>query len=127
LKRRQKSKECSRCGSTKNIEKHHIKFKSKGGTNDPSNIDYLCAECHDFLHAEENLISAIESVWRSIEYWGRLKERTPRKLRRLNHLTSRIPLLEKRLKVLKKFNTIPNIKKSGYRSYWLDKSTHGEK
>ena len=42
--------ECVNCGSTKNIEYHHIVPLVAGGTNRYSNIVPLCGECHGKIH-----------------------------------------------------------------------------
>lgn len=38
--------QCAICGSEKNLEKHHLKPLSKGGTEAPENIVFLCKPCH---------------------------------------------------------------------------------
>jgi len=43
---------CRRCGATTNIEYHHIKPLSHGGTNDLKNIIPLCAKCHKEIHGK---------------------------------------------------------------------------
>lgn len=40
------------CGSIDNIEAHHIKKISSGGTNEKENIKYLCTKHHDLLELE---------------------------------------------------------------------------
>jgi len=40
------TKGCRNIGS----EPHHIVPLSRGGTNDPSNLIYLCKSCHDIRH-----------------------------------------------------------------------------
>lgn len=30
--------------------RHHIKLRSAGGTNDPSNLLDVCLRCHDHIH-----------------------------------------------------------------------------
>ncbi len=35
---------------TKATQVHHIKYRSQGGTNDPSNLVCLCYECHEKAH-----------------------------------------------------------------------------
>lgn len=37
---------CETCGSTQNLEVHHIKTWAKGGTNDLTNLKLLCEVCH---------------------------------------------------------------------------------
>ena len=43
-------KRCSNCGAMGNLEFHHIKSLSKGGTNNIKNIKVLCFECHKLVH-----------------------------------------------------------------------------
>lgn len=45
-----KIKRCSNCGAMGNLEFHHIKSLSKGGTNNIKNIKVLCFECHKLVH-----------------------------------------------------------------------------
>jgi hypothetical protein len=42
--------ECYNCGSTENIELHHIVPLKLGGTNNISNIAVLCHKCHMASH-----------------------------------------------------------------------------
>jgi hypothetical protein len=37
---------CVKCGSWKNLHLDHIHPKSKGGTNDPENLQTLCGKCN---------------------------------------------------------------------------------
>ena len=46
----ERPKICSTCGSTDNIELHHIIPIAAGGTNDYYNLIYLCHNCHRLLH-----------------------------------------------------------------------------
>lgn len=97
-----KQKKCSRCGSTKNIESHHIVFKSEGGSDKKSNRKDLCNGCHDYIHAEA-------AVQKKIAYYEKM-----------------LKLLQYRLQILNEFNTPENILQFGYRSYWIDEKTHGD-
>jgi 5-methylcytosine-specific restriction endonuclease McrA len=47
---------CYFCGSTDNIQLHHIIPKRLGGTSDPENLIPLCDNCHKKLH---NLIDPV--------------------------------------------------------------------
>jgi 5-methylcytosine-specific restriction endonuclease McrA len=38
------------CGRTRFLEVHHLKPRSRGGTNDPANLITLCAACHRLWH-----------------------------------------------------------------------------
>lgn len=44
---------CCHCGSTENLEVHHIKHRSDGGTDELDNLITLCAECHMKEHEGE--------------------------------------------------------------------------
>jgi 5-methylcytosine-specific restriction endonuclease McrA len=93
-------RQCTRCGSNLNIEKHHIKPRSKGGKSNKKNLRDLCRQCHDFIHAEME-------VTNKIKYYRK-----------------RIRLLRHRLEVLRKYNEPEIIKENGYQSYWKDPTTH---
>jgi 5-methylcytosine-specific restriction endonuclease McrA len=41
---------CGNCGSTTNLDVHHIVPKSRGGTNELSNLRTLCHDCHKKIH-----------------------------------------------------------------------------
>ena len=41
---------CGNCGSTTNLHAHHIVPRSKGGTDNLSNLRTLCSNCHKILH-----------------------------------------------------------------------------
>lgn len=42
---------CRVCGSLRNIEVHHVVFRSQGGTHHTSNLACVCRECHEAIHA----------------------------------------------------------------------------
>ena len=44
---------CTKCGCPDNLHVHHIKEKSKGGSNELSNLITLCRDCHAEEHKEE--------------------------------------------------------------------------
>ena len=44
---------CQQCGAKKELNAHHIRQKSEGGTDTPKNGITLCKKCHDSLHAGE--------------------------------------------------------------------------
>ena len=93
---------CTRCGTNENIEKHHIIQKSEGGKNNKKNLKNLCVSCHDYEHTKRN-------IDKSIKYY-----------------IKRLELLNYRLEVLNDLNSVDLIKQFGYRSYWINESTHGE-
>lgn len=45
-----KRRECVNCGTTENLEIHHIVPLSRGGNDIESNLVYLCSECHCKAH-----------------------------------------------------------------------------
>lgn len=47
---------CARCGAdNKKLHVHHVKRKSKGGTNSMDNLITLCSKCHKQEHANERV------------------------------------------------------------------------
>ena len=53
---------CHICGSTENLQLHHIIPLSNGGLNIPTNILTLCGECHGKVHNNEGLKIAREKI-----------------------------------------------------------------
>jgi len=51
---------CIYCGYDRVIEMHHIKLKSKGGSNSKDNLMPLCPNCHKLLH--KGIISIEEAI-----------------------------------------------------------------
>ena len=52
---------CNRCGTFRRwLHGHHIVPRSEGGSDDPSNIEHICANCHEDEHGAPfgNLIRA---------------------------------------------------------------------
>ncbi|KKL05736.1 hypothetical protein LCGC14_2603030 [marine sediment metagenome] len=54
---------CKQCGSTDNIQIHHIRSVASGGRNLPHNLMLLCGICHDLLHNP--------NAKKKIEFWNR--------------------------------------------------------
>jgi 5-methylcytosine-specific restriction endonuclease McrA len=44
---------CTECGSMTNLEVHHIKARSKGGSDEMNNLTTLCLMCHAKKHKGE--------------------------------------------------------------------------
>lgn len=44
---------CRKCGSKENLQIHHIKYRSKGGSDDLNNLITLCEFCHWIVHKDE--------------------------------------------------------------------------
>lgn len=42
---------CTKCGSAKDLEAHHIIPRRKGGADDLDNLTTLCKKCHDIADA----------------------------------------------------------------------------
>jgi HNH endonuclease len=42
--------QCASCGNQEKLVLHHIKPRSEGGGNDPSNLQILCEDCHRRIH-----------------------------------------------------------------------------
>ena len=54
--------QCQKCKTKKGkLHVHHIVFRSKGGSNIPSNLITLCTSCHDKLHKDEFKIKGARS------------------------------------------------------------------
>jgi hypothetical protein len=51
---------CIRCGSEKNIERHHIVQRIDGGSNDEDNLQNLCRACHKYEHAKRNVLNSMK-------------------------------------------------------------------
>jgi 5-methylcytosine-specific restriction endonuclease McrA len=41
---------CQLCGSMRNLEVHHQKFRSRSGEDTPDNLITLCVICHTRMH-----------------------------------------------------------------------------
>jgi 5-methylcytosine-specific restriction endonuclease McrA len=41
---------CQVCGSMRNLEVHHVKFRSQSGSDAQENLITLCATCHGRVH-----------------------------------------------------------------------------
>ena len=49
---RREGYECAVCGSTRQLEIHHVVKRSRGGSDDPHNLVCLCHLCHCAIHGE---------------------------------------------------------------------------
>jgi 5-methylcytosine-specific restriction endonuclease McrA len=45
---------CQVCGSMQNLQVHHLKFRSRSGSDEEQNLITLCAECHEQIHSHPN-------------------------------------------------------------------------
>lgn len=104
---------CTRCGSTKNIEKHHIIYKCRGGSDEDSNKRFLCSACHDYEHAKDNILQAINKQLRLLKMGKRYFN------------SAKFSMYIMRLGIIEAFNTPKMIRKRGtYMSYWEVPETH---
>ena len=44
---------CARCGRSHPLQIHHRKYRSHGGTHRPENLEPVCWDCHNRIHAHE--------------------------------------------------------------------------
>lgn len=108
---------CVRCGSTEQIERHHIRQRIHGGSDDDENMEDRCVPCHKFEHVKRNIVRAIK------KWTKRLKVEQKESLKKA--MSDRLKLLNHRLEVLEKLNTPEIIRATGkYTPYWTDKTTH---
>lgn len=58
IKRRDAGR-CRWCSSARNLEVHHITYRSSGGPDEDWNLITLCLECHQRVHADKRLYQPI--------------------------------------------------------------------
>ena len=46
----EQGRRCGKCGKAGALEVHHVKELQRGGTNDLSNLQVLCRDCHIAAH-----------------------------------------------------------------------------
>ena len=44
---------CVACGSTEDLQHHHLVPRKQGGTDDETNLVTLCTECHHKIHERQ--------------------------------------------------------------------------
>jgi len=127
-------RECCRCKTDKLIESHHIIFKSHGGNDEDENKEDLCKACHDYTHAKflvleylEYCKNRLEALQVSVKNINKHNSYYKNWKKSISYYKKRIKLVKYRLETLENLNTIKNILKYGYRSYWTDSKTHGPK
>jgi 5-methylcytosine-specific restriction endonuclease McrA len=42
--------QCQNCGSTQQLQVHHLDLRSQSGADEEQNLITLCAECHTRMH-----------------------------------------------------------------------------
>lgn len=55
---RREGYECAVCGSTRQLEIHHMIKRSRGGSNKPENLICLCHICHSLIHGDRPMPEA---------------------------------------------------------------------
>lgn len=63
---------CLRCGTSEDLEVHHIQPISQGGTNDDANLATLCVSCHHSAHGGSK--TSGEIVYQKEEFTNWLNE-----------------------------------------------------
>lgn len=53
---------CELCGSSFNLQTHHIKSKGSGGDDVPDNLICLCAACHRMVHDGNILRETLRTI-----------------------------------------------------------------
>lgn len=48
---------CRLCGNGGRLDVHHIRLRSAGGTNEPSNLIAACRPCHESVHLYQTALS----------------------------------------------------------------------
>jgi 5-methylcytosine-specific restriction endonuclease McrA len=41
---------CQVCGSMQNLQVHHLKLRSRSGSDEEQNLITLCVQCHERMH-----------------------------------------------------------------------------
>ena len=55
---------CVACGNKENLHHHHLVPKSRGGSNDETNLITLCDECHSKIHGVNNSLINLSAITR---------------------------------------------------------------
>lgn len=61
---------CAMCGSTDSLELDHILPYMNGGTDDESNLQWLCHKCHASKTKTEHLLYESNGLWKTSIYTG---------------------------------------------------------
>lgn len=96
---------CVRCGRNGNIETHHITPKRKGGSDEQSNKEDRCGDCHKYHHAKEYCLEGLIKAVQKGSY-------------------GKAYLWLYRLEVIDRENTVGLVRMRGYYTYWNDERTH---
>ena len=55
---------CVACGIRKQLHHHHLVPKSRGGSNDQTNLITLCVDCHSKIHGVNNSLINLSAITR---------------------------------------------------------------
>ena len=47
---------CQMCGALRNLQVHHIKFRSQSGSDLEENLITVCAGCHEWIHQKRETL-----------------------------------------------------------------------
>ena len=64
----EQGRRCGQCGKAGALEVHHVKELAHGGTNDPSNLQVLCRDCHIAMPTGQSWASR-SLAWQVLK-WG---------------------------------------------------------
>ena len=109
-------KKCKRCGGRKRLERDHIIALSKGGSDEASNLQWLCTVCHDYKTARDEImygINRLEHLMKHDKYLGK----------DVFGMEWRLEMWKYRLEVLDRLNPVGQ---KHYVTYWIDEKTHWE-
>lgn len=73
---------CQLCGSHRHLQVHHVQSRSRGGSNDKSNLLTVCRECHGDIH--ENRIALRSNLPCTPAVISRLNRKPDRTARKIN-------------------------------------------
>lgn len=63
---------CRWCGTTNDIQIHHVFYRSEGGADTPRNLISICDECHALAHSNKKKYQPVLLTWLWLYY---IKER----------------------------------------------------
>lgn len=55
---------CVACGIRERLHQHHLVPKSRGGSNDETNLITLCVNCHEKIHGVNNSLIKLSAITR---------------------------------------------------------------
>lgn len=51
----ERDRRCRYCGTIRNLDVHHIEYRSQGGNDDPHNLIVLCSRHHELVHTDKGV------------------------------------------------------------------------